>query len=624
MPIEIASAVGISSKVAWSTTATVRSAGGVLYLAAGFSGSEQAPHEGREFISQLHQNEFTDGASVYRFLQDYYQQLNNEVAISWSCLWVAGESSILMTFGFAKIGLLRAGQGRWIINGQQDAVILEGEVKPSDKFLLSTARITDLSLPLASWSNSSTDEIAGELVEKVRSTPQSAELAVLVVEQTSDTSSSISSPAERITNSVQPNENEQISTKQTIQKQNLSSIKAQHLISPQKLAAGIVATDQEQSHRWQQQRKSQWLQRLNQLASLSWLRVVVVIVLIGALLGGLFTWRMIQINQEKKEVVVPLQEKVSNLQQLPTDNKLQIRDEANALQERLQATRVKYGANQKIIDNLLQDVNSLFSSVSGEQELVNLPVFYDFRLAVANFLATSGHRDQGQAAFLDANEQKIIHLDLENKSNETAQSEFIKGGRDLVLLDQQALVLREDSISQVPINGSNADTFVDLSDDVSDPVLMDRYGDNLYIVDQADAEIWRVVASIEASASGWIRSAPGIDFSEISSVSIDGDIWLGSNQGEIYRLRRGSRVDFEVAGLLEPFTSALLVAASEEGEVLVVVEPASQRLVVLNKDGVYQRQVISEQIGGVTDILVDEAGQVTYLVAGSVIYEVEI
>jgi hypothetical protein len=128
----------------------------------------------------------------------------------------------------------------------------------------------------------------------------------------------------------------------------------------------------------------------------------------------------------------------------------------------------------------------------------------------------------------------------------------------------------------------------------------------------------------DASPSGWVRSAKGVDFSKITSMTINGSIWLGNEDGEIFRLTRGEREVFSINGLSEPFTSSLLVNATATGEKLAVVEPKKGRLVILNKDGEYLLQVKSEQIGAVTDVLLSEDEKSVYLVAGSVVYVVEI
>ncbi len=66
------------------------------------------------------------------------------------------------------------------------------------------------------------------------------------------------------------------------------------------------------------------------------------------------------------------------------------------------------------------------------------------------------------------------------------------------------------------------------------------------------------------------------------------------------------------------------MATVSDGEKLVLVEPGSNRLIVLDKDGVYQQQVVAEQIGGVTDVFLNEDETSAFLTAGSVVYEVKL
>lgn len=640
MPIETAAAVGVPAKTAWSTTATLRNAQGELYVAAGFSGTNEAPFEGREFISQLNNQQFTDAATVYQFLAEYWKDIKNneEVAASWSVVWRQGENITLLTFGYGLVGLLRSDSSRWLIAGQQENQVLEGQLKEGDRLILATARVTDLQLPLELWKDHLVEDIGDELIAKVRHSKDSAELALLTIgavgapppslvdarelaaEGTLNKNSTQADDAGPIINNGRQRNDEPEPPLEDSSSQSAQS----HLISPSKLAAGIVANKQEHTPRWQQ-KQNRFSNLLTTFRQLSWIRLVVVALVVLAVIGGLTWWRYTNIQSEKQEVVIPLQEKVQQLSSYDEKQRLAQRDEANSLLERLKATRVKFAANRRQIESLESQVEQIYNNISGEKEAVNLPVFYDFRLVVANFLATKAARYEDTAVFMDANEQKLISLHLDTKNNETANSEFVGGGRDIALWGSEAYILRGQDITKVPTGGANAEPLAAFDDEVEDPILLDGFGDNLYALDKGSQQIWRTPRELEASSSAWIRSAPGVDFEATTSLVVDGDIWLGTNNGNIYRLRRGNRIDFELQGLLEPFTSTLLLAAADEGEKLVVVEPAGQRLVVFNKeDGVYQQQLESQQLGGVTDIFMNQDETVVYLVAGSVVYRVDI
>jgi hypothetical protein len=121
-----------------------------------------------------------------------------------------------------------------------------------------------------------------------------------------------------------------------------------------------------------------------------------------------------------------------------------------------------------------------------------------------------------------------------------------------------------------------------------------------------------------------LRRRNGVKLDTIVSMAINGSVWLGGNDGAIYKLARGERQVFSPQGLEEPFTSSVLLAVNPEGEKLAVVEPAKQRLVILDKDGNYQQQVNSPQIGGVTDVFLSADEKSVFLIGGSVVYKVDL
>lgn len=668
--MQTASAVGIPSKISWSTTAMRRTANGVIHVACGFSGTEKAPHQGREFIHWFEEHSFEGPAQLYQHVRSYWQNINSGVAASIALVFQQDTHITVMSFGYAVVGLLRQESSRWLIDGQQAEQVLEGVLQDGDRLVLATARAQTVTPTLEAWQSTSAEDIAGDLFSRVNSHPASGELAYNVLEwsqrvvtpqQTIDAQTetvipveeTTSQPVERSENSDNedfPNadhdydlfeDHAQSDIPVTKDQAPITSTSAEsaptfkinppgkssskHLIAPEKIAAGIVATQQEQTQKVQRQAMSErWVSVLSKLQSLSWLRLVAVVLVIGGVIGSLMLWRYLNIRQETRDLIQPLEQEVQALQAIPSEQRLEQRDSAKSLLERLQATRAKYRLNRTRLIELTTQVEQLYQSVSGEKDVVNLPVYYDFRLVVANFLATRADRFEDQAVFLDANERKLITLQLQSKNNKTLSQDALGESLDLVANAQDAVVLKSEVLEQVPFSGDDPSTISDL-DDLDDPAFLERFGTNLYVLDRGKQQLWRINQESEnASPSGWVRSAPGVNFAAATSLAIDGDVWLGTNQGNIYRLRRGERIDFGVEGLLEPFTSTLLLAAIEDGDKLVVVEPSQNRVVVLNKDGVYQQQVTSEQIGGVTDVFISQDEQFAYLIAGSVVYRVEI
>lgn len=634
--MQTASAVGIPSKTSWSTTAVRRIAQGEVYLAVGLSGSEEAPHVGRALVRAVEEFPLESAGDLYQALQAHLQSIPAEVAVSLALLYRQDSKLLLTTVGFGLVGMLRRGQARWLIDGSQATQVLEGVIQPEDRWFLATAPVRDLDLPLAEWDELKSDEIGVELVGRFQKTENSGELAALIMREPKGQGSAGVAPVPVAQSPEQESDSDSaalfpptpLAGPATRPSHTLPQYdSSKHLIPPEKLQAGILATQEDQSSRWKQQWSSDKLaQGVHAVRQLSWLKIALFVGVIFALVGGLFAWRSWRIQQEYQAVVVPLEELVQQAQQYPEDQRLQQRDTVRSLLERLQATRVNNRANTVRVQELITRTQDLYSSISGEKDVVNLPIFYDFRLVAADFLATRADRFEDQAVFFDSNDQKIISLDLRSKANQTVSNEALAGASDVAAADGVGYVLKSDSIQRVPLGGASINEQTALS--VPDAAYLDRFAENLYVFSRGNQQLWRFTLDnepgTEASPSAWVRSAPGIDFSRVSSIAIDGSVWMGTSNGEIFKLTRGERESFSMQGLLEPFTSTLLVSAIEEGERLAVVEPASNRLIIMSKDGVYQQQVSSEQIGGVTDVFWDQEETAVFLVAGSVVYRVEL
>lgn len=608
MRVETASVIGIPSKNSWSTTATLRVDGQEIFLAAGFSGGEQAPHEGRKFIRLLEGLHAPTAESIYQAVENFLKEMDRTTVASLAVLLKQGSKTILLAFGYSLAGLIRGGRGRWLADGKQDRVVLEGELHEGDSLLLATARASELAIQLNTLQDVDPEAVVGRFFSTVQSHTHSGELALLALE--------VGSTGGKV----------EMSHDLSGMKPVIGDSPSAHLISPEKLAQGVLASQGEQKSRIRasvSQRdivgKLQQAFRNKKMLVRAGLAIGVFIVLILAMV----VYRGASVAREYDTVVVPLEQKTQEVFALPPERIGEQRSEVQSLIERVKATRVSYGSNKRKLQELLIQLEEKNQVISGEKALVNLPVFYDFRLVNANFLGSKASREKNRAVFLDSGNSSLIVLNLDTKQNETFPREGLDLPSDVTLANSVAYALQFGKIMKSSVTASQAEVQVELPD-VSEPLLLDRFGEALYVFDRSGQQIWRIGTEPEATPSGWVRSARGIDFSTITSMTINGSVWLGSNDGNIFKLTRGERDSFSVSGLIDPFTSTLLLATTEDGERLIVVEPAKKRLVVLNKSGEYQLQVESEQIGAVTDVFLSEDERGVYLVAGSVVYRVDI
>jgi hypothetical protein len=602
-----ASVVGIPSKTTWSSTATIKLDGVELWLACGFSGSETAPHEGRRFIKFLENSEDHDFAKLYQNIQSFVSGLSEENAVSFSCVLRKGKDLLILTQGFGTLAFVRAGQVRWLADGKKDAIVLQGELRDGDFLLLSTARAHEVMPAEALLKQTDPDTLTAVLFSKVQHHEASGEIAFLFVKH--QESSRKSAVAEK--------QHEEAPTQ--------SLIAPKHLIAPSKLEEGILASSEEQKVAVEKGKKLGFWEiwRKNSLKNIHWIRAFLVIGVLISAIVGLLVYRTMSVQSERLRVLFPLEVMAEQVKNYDETQKVKQREEAQSLLERLKTTKITYNTNRRRLEQLTLEVESFYNSISGEKSFVNLPVYYDFRLVQAEFLASRGVREKEQSVYLDSSSTGLMRLDLTQKKHEKLPVEGLVAPRDLTLNSGTTYILDGKSIRSLALNAPKTELVAELNAD-GDYAFLESFASNLYILDRGKQQIWKLGTEKGASPSGWVRSARGVDFSSITSFTINGSVWLGSSNGEIYRLTRGERESFAPQGLPDPFTSTLLLATNLEGEKLAVVEPVKQRLVILDKNGEYKMQVISEQIGAVTDVYLSEDERSVYLVAGSIIYQVEI
>jgi hypothetical protein len=629
------SVVGIPSKTAWSTTAAWHFGDGELFAAVSFWGSEQAPHDGRHLVSALSQDrEANSPAEIYQQLKSLVSNIEEGTQFSGAFLWVSGAAVFVLSFGHARIALQRAGSWRWLVSGDMPEQVLQGKQQPGDLYALLT--FSGESLSALTQSVVTDDEMAITLLmPMVQRLENQAEVAAQMVhieggaDNTPDLAGSSISRLKPLIVEEPIEPEEQSSPGEDIPEPSPVSFSgsqdATHLISPAKLSQGIEAAHVVRPKRGRVPKWWRFLrwERRESLPRVKLLRVVAVVILVGVVLSTVVGVRAWRLRSEYQEVIEPLLAATQEVSAYPEDQRFAQRDAARSLLERLQATKVSFQTNQREVERLKGQVQLLYEQTAAETNLVTLPIFFDFRLVESGFLATKASTDREVAVFIDPSQSRALQMDLGTKRTERIDAAAAASAQDVALSGTQVYWTSQANVTRTTLAGTEP-TVIHTWPENRDPKLIERFGTNLYVMDTAAQQLWRLDSQSTASPSAWIRAARGVDLSSITSLTIDGEIWLGSREGDVYRLALGERQDFAITGLQDPLSSTVQLATSVDGTTLAIVEPAMQRVVFVNKQtGEYLRQVSSPQIGAVTDVFWGVGEKQLYLVAGSVVYRVE-
>ena len=146
------------------------------------------------------------------------------------------------------------------------------------------------------------------------------------------------------------------------------------------------------------------------------------------------------------------------------------------------------------------------------------------------------------------------------------------------------------------------------------------YLNRLYLLDSASGQVLRYsrVGTGYGQPTNWITQ----DTSRLrgaNSLAVDGSVYV-LVQNAIYRYDRGLASDFDARGIDPPLEAASKIHTNPDTQFIYLLDPATQRIVVINKEGALVAQYTSPQFDNLKDLVVDEANRSMYVLNGSVIF----
>jgi hypothetical protein len=132
------------------------------------------------------------------------------------------------------------------------------------------------------------------------------------------------------------------------------------------------------------------------------------------------------------------------------------------------------------------------------------------------------------------------------------------------------------------------------------------------------------IAKYVPIAGGYAKSVDYLNnpeqFAAGSRFAIDGSVWV-TNGKSINKYTRGAKEDFAISGLSDTNGEFGEIYTNSDIDNLYVVDKSNSALLVIKKDGVYQKAYQSGEFAKATSIVVDEVGGKLYISDGSKILE---
>ena len=183
-------------------------------------------------------------------------------------------------------------------------------------------------------------------------------------------------------------------------------------------------------------------------------------------------------------------------------------------------------------------------------------------------------------------------------------------------------------ISSFTLGSNTASKLLKSSDlDTEPSTLIRSYGDYLYLLNPDKRNIFRYLVDTQnqsvSSPAAWLKPEEKFDLTTVQSMAIDGDVWLTTKTGEIKRFTAGKAVNWTINGLKETFNSPLKLFTQDSLQNIYVLEPQQNRVVVINKNGDFIKEVRSSTLASASDLVADESTRTVYVLSGSLVFNIQ-
>ncbi len=362
-------------------------------------------------------------------------------------------------------------------------------------------------------------------------------------------------------------------------------------------------------------------------AKLIILAIIVVVVLVIGVISYLLRARSQELTQAES-LVAPLRTQITAAQAQVETQPVEARDQVQRVIQELDALQATHSEQKRMVAVFQEEQNrarQVFDSISGQEVVDALPVFYDLRLVKSDFVTTHTTQVGGTAVFLDAEQRQLISLNLEDKSprlfsldEATTITALAGGSEDEIFLLNGGIV----SLSLVP--DAKPETIKAEGDSTRGGTLIGTFDRFLYVFNPSKRNLYRYAKQDNGYSDpiGWLQVSRGLDYGTVTSMTIDGDIWLGSTDGSIRKFTSGVEQELTISGLPQTFDSAVQLFTTEELEHLYVLESSRNRIVILSKSGEFLRELTNQSLGAATGLLVQESLNTAFAVSGATVFAV--
>lgn len=150
------------------------------------------------------------------------------------------------------------------------------------------------------------------------------------------------------------------------------------------------------------------------------------------------------------------------------------------------------------------------------------------------------------------------------------------------------------------------------------------YGGRIYILDNQNNQIYKHNQGTISFGKGeeWIKDKTNIQNSQ--ALTIDGNIYLASNTGEIQKFYTGNLANFDIEEIDPEIKNIDQIFTDTTINEIYFLDNNSKRVIIINKDGTLINQFYLPTLPVMTDFIIDGAAQKVYIQSNNKIISLDL
>lgn len=274
------------------------------------------------------------------------------------------------------------------------------------------------------------------------------------------------------------------------------------------------------------------------------------------------------------------------------------------------------------IEELQKKIEDSRAAVLGEYTAIT-ELFLDLGLLSSGLKGDAISASGGNLYVLDKNGPRVVSVAISTKKSKVVSGPtVIDAPQDLASYEDNVYVLLSDGIY---LTDSTKTKVVDKTWNGEAKIY--SFGGNLYVLDKSGGAIYRYSGqpgNTFGPQQSWLSSSTKADFSGVLGWGMNGAVYVLYPNSRILKYSLGSPQNFTLSGIIPEIGNVDALYADPDNTYVYLLDKAGKRVVVIDKNGKYNAQYISDQISEATGLVVSEADKKIILLAGEKLLSIEL